>query len=342
MKFQEIKLKLVAMDLDVPTMYIKRWIDLNIDFQEMSILAKMLLDLPMSKRSGRSIEMCKIRYGLAKGEAVMLEQNTKNSSGLKKSYDSKRAGGIKTVTSRCTEFWTAKGYTEAEAKSKISDISRASGVKAFQTRVKNGNHLNTFTSQLSYWTAKGYTEDEAQKLLSERQATFTLDKCIARHGEDKGVEVFNARQEKWLKTLEDKPLDEKRHINWLKTRQHKASKESIEFFDAVKHRLNHSGELMYGAEEFHLFDGANIKYYDFTDIKNKIIIEYHGTSWHPKPGDINWVGANKLDYDTMMEYDTYKRQLAEAQGYTVLEIYSDYSSSELDKLIEKFNEKVNC
>ena len=51
------------------------------------------------------------------------------------------------------------------------------------------------TNQIKYWVNKGYSEDEAKQKVSERQRTFTLEKCIEKYGEVEGVKRFEKRQE---------------------------------------------------------------------------------------------------------------------------------------------------
>lgn len=54
-------------------------------------------------------------------------------------------------------------------------------------------------NQIKYWIKKGYSEDESRQLVSDRQRTFTLEKCIEKYGEEKGIKVYNERQVKWSK-----------------------------------------------------------------------------------------------------------------------------------------------
>jgi hypothetical protein len=53
------------------------------------------------------------------------------------------------------------------------------------------------TNQIDYWLNKGYNEQEARELVTERQRTFTLDKCIEKHGEEEGKKRFKQRQISW-------------------------------------------------------------------------------------------------------------------------------------------------
>ena len=94
----------------------------------------------------------------------------------------------------CVEYWLRKGLTESEAKEKISEIQRNNAAKVNQKNKPN-------STRLEYWLNKGYTENEAKEKLKERQSTFTLKKCIIKHGETEGLKVYNDRQINWQKTL---------------------------------------------------------------------------------------------------------------------------------------------
>jgi len=62
---------------------------------------------------------------------------------------------------------------------------------------KNQNSPN----QTGYWMKKGFTEEESKQRVSERQRTFTLEKCIEKYGEVEGIKRWSERQGKWLKNL---------------------------------------------------------------------------------------------------------------------------------------------
>lgn len=55
---------------------------------------------------------------------------------------------------------------------------------------------------LKYYLDRGYSEEVAIGMLSNRQKTFTLEKCIQKYGEDKGYKKWIDRQEKWLKSYQ--------------------------------------------------------------------------------------------------------------------------------------------
>lgn len=59
--------------------------------------------------------------------------------------------------------------------------------------------------------------DLADFLLSERQKTFTKDKCIEKYGEKRGIEVWEKRQNDWLTKLKNKTPEEITEINKKKS-----------------------------------------------------------------------------------------------------------------------------
>jgi hypothetical protein len=73
-------------------------------------------------------------------------------------------------------------------------------------------HISTFAklaikdrisdTTLQYYLDRGYNEEVAIVMLSNRQKTFTLEKCIQKYGEDKGYKKWLERQEKWLKSYQ--------------------------------------------------------------------------------------------------------------------------------------------
>ncbi len=158
-----------------------------------------------------------------------------------------------------------------------AEIGRAAAFSKLSATQRD--HGNT---SLKFYLNLGMTEDEATQALSERQATFTLEKCIARHGEE-GKEIFADRQLRWQATLDAKPDDEIERINNLKIwKSGGVSKQSISLFEKIDSEnarwSAHGGEVMIKL----IFDGiTKRKMIDFK-LDNKII-EYFGTYWHADP-----------------------------------------------------------
>jgi len=81
--------------------------------------------------------------------------------------------------------------------------------------------------------------EKAKELQKERQTTFSLKKCIAKYGEEKGLEVFNERQRKWQETLNNKSQEEIDDINRRRNPMIKKENENIdEYFKRVYNSIN--------------------------------------------------------------------------------------------------------
>lgn len=61
--------------------------------------------------------------------------------------------------------------------------------------------------KLEYYTSRGLSEEEA-KIKRNEITVFSLEKCIKKYGQEKGTDVWSARQEKWQSTLNAKPPEE--------------------------------------------------------------------------------------------------------------------------------------
>lgn len=87
--------------------------------------------------------------------------------------------------------------------------------KAEQSRVDNDSH----TLKLSHWLKKTNGDvEQAKILLQERLDTlvFSLDKCVEKHGFEKGYDIW---KERWQTTLNSKSQEEIDDINRRKSNQ---------------------------------------------------------------------------------------------------------------------------
>lgn len=102
---------------------------------------------------------------------------------------------------RTLQYWLIRGYTKDHATSNIKTLQSKAG-NSFAKKIKDNPEMYTAINptQIGYWLKKGYTEDEAIILISERQRTFSLDKCIAKWGLEEGTNRFNERNDRWLKS----------------------------------------------------------------------------------------------------------------------------------------------
>jgi hypothetical protein len=159
---------------------------------------------------------------------------------------------------------------------KFSGYSTQEEARKFQ---KEHCNKGIGSNKIEYWLNQGYDEKEAEGLLRERQATFTLEKCIQKWGEEKGTQRFNERQEKWLKSF-------------TKLNYSKASQDLfIQLYNKVKDKFNdiyfatlNNGEIL------NYNNGRNYEYTlklknrtvkpDFFIKDNNKIIEFDGIYWH--------------------------------------------------------------
>lgn len=116
-------------------------------------------------------------------------------------------GGKFSATSR--NFFKYEGLTEEEITSKIGDV------KALIVKTKR-EHPERENARLEYWIAKYGDTQLARDKYYERCNTHAKDAFIRRYGEEEGTLKFNETVEKWLNTLNNKPLEEKERINRAK------------------------------------------------------------------------------------------------------------------------------
>lgn len=167
-----------------------------------------------------------------------------------------------------------RGYDGLSNEEKQEKINKLYILKIEST---NKNCHNPLT--LEYYIKKGYSEKEADKKLKERQSTFSLEKCIEKHGQEKGKEIFSQRQEKWQR-------------NYKKNNYSKISQKLFwEIYEIIKNEYqNIRFATIHPEKQIKMND--NINYEDViklssTSIKpdffipsiNKII-EFDGDYWH--------------------------------------------------------------
>lgn len=186
--------------------------------------------------------------------------------------------------------------------------------KVKKTIKENGSNSTT----IEYWLKRGFTEEESRKNVSERQRTFTLQKCINKYGEEIGTKIWVERQEKWQKNLR-------------KSLSGGFSKISQELFWEIFEKLSDVSQIYFAQldenkrkdltgknHEYRLKLKTRIVLPDFLDIKSKKIIEFDGTYWHEEKIITN---PNKLREEE-------RDELLEKEGYKVLHIKEkDYKNN---------------
>jgi very-short-patch-repair endonuclease len=177
---------------------------------------------------------------------------------------------------------------------------------------------------------------------------------INKYGQDNPSKVKEIKQRKKLtlsKTIENNPNHYKEV--WKRTNQYfidtlgydprlsklsLTSKESLLFFEDLINFLNDNKIKYYvGIEnnrEFCIRDKQNNRsyFYDLVIPSNSLIIEYHGTAWHAKENQFDFVHPiSKQSYEDNRKYQQRKNEVASNLGYKVIEIWSDEPDKE-DKL----------
>jgi len=226
------------------------------------------------------------------------------------------------------EFWTNRGFSQEESKEIIRKVQSDSSKRKIRTPEQQ-------TTRLEYYTSRGYSIEEARLLRSDRQKTFSLEKCINVYGPEEGLQRWKNRQEKWIKTLNNKTQEEKFDIKRKRTVPlGKASKESLMIFEPLysfllKNAIVEENEVYFGfkdKKEWFLADEKCFYLYDFCIPKLKLIFEYQGTVWHPRPDLCNeeLLKWNNRQGKTGLEvklHDDNKKTFAEERGYKVVYLW---------------------
>ncbi len=103
-------------------------------------------------------------------------------------------------------YWISRGWNMNESNEKIKEEQSKRG-KAYQLQLKEVKKVDLYkwkskyNTNIEYFLEKGYSNEESIKLLSERQTTFSKEKCILKYGKVEGTKIWRERQEKWKKSF---------------------------------------------------------------------------------------------------------------------------------------------
>lgn len=241
-------------------------------------------------------------------------------------------------------FWMKKGLSETEAKEKVTRIQIENAKKRNKESYKNFSKKLKYSKD--YWINLGYSEEESEILKQKYLKNMKNDllSTIERYGEEEGRRRWVSRCEKYKQTMKNN-LGNKRTGGCV-------SKESISFFIPLYkfcRRLGLKRNEIYfgigGSREFFIKDNTCSEnsgcFYDFTIPKLNMIIEYHGTFWHPR--NINEWKNPWLDYNSSILFDEYKAILAKRRNMDYFVVWSDDNKTnrlnELSAIIkERFDE----
>lgn len=206
--------------------------------------------------------------------------------------------------------------------------------KASKTCKENSN----LTTTLEYYTSRGYTQKEAEEALSERQTTFSLEKCIEKYGEEDGYQKWLERQEKWQITLNSKSDEEKQEINKKKLPKiGRISNAEKEIYDILKETYP------YIKKQYSIPIKDSIYNYHYDIIINNKIIEYNGDYWHCNPNkykETDMIKRNNkiISVKEIWNKDAHKHQVAIDNGYKLLVIWEhDYKTNPKETILKCIN-----
>lgn len=103
------------------------------------------------------------------------------------------------------EYYLERGYSYQFAKEQVHQQQSKRGKRGWN----DGKFENRITStNLEWWIQKCNGDvEKAKKLYKERQATFTLEKCIEKYGKRKGTQIWKDRQKQWQSNLDHSTFD---------------------------------------------------------------------------------------------------------------------------------------
>ena len=240
----------------------------------------------------------------------------------------------KLLTPNKKEFWLKKEFSEEEAILKIKEFQGSLSKKRHDKyRVAivqtDETEINRYKSQnpvnIEYWLLRGFSEDEAKQKVSERQRTFTLEKCISKYGEEEGRKRWIKRQEKWKKKVFSPE-------QWIGRGRSNISE------NFISELLVKYPQAISGKQEKFIYDKDFNRVYKYDLCFEHKIIEFNGDFWHGNPNkftedDIN--KCTKKTYKEIWQYDTQKQICAENHGYHVLHVWESEYKQNTQETINK-------
>jgi len=189
---------------------------------------------------------------------------------------------------------------------------------------QNKKILNKDNTKLEYWLEKtNGNEVEAKKLLSERQSTFSLEKCIKKYGVEEGTKRWNKRQEKWLKSFPKSNFSKISQELFWNICDNLPSLDNIYFAELNKNKQKDDSGKNY--EYTLLLSNRSIKP-DFINVSTKKVIEFDGEYWH---------SVKNKNYTFIIEKDKNREIDLNNNGYKLLRIKENDYKNDKQGTIQK-------
>lgn len=266
-----------------------------------------------------------IKYGKTKLEEFKTKLSNRK---MRENYD----------TCLTISFWLKKGYSENEAKNKISEMQKNNNKKAQISKKINKPFP---PNSILHWTNKGYSIEDANVLRMPfvNKSIQSKKNMIKRYGKDEGIKRFDSMYAKRANTNLKKYGRKSTVCGYV-------SKESLFFFKKLYKKIRKLGikrEDVYwgicGSKEFATYHEENNYFYDFTIKSLKIIIEYNNVFWHPKIGTI-WRNPY-INEETAKEKDILKEKIMVDRGFKMIVVWNDEDiDAQLDKIVDIICERL--
>jgi hypothetical protein len=112
---------------------------------------------------------------------------------------------IKSQRKMNKEYWLERGFTLEDSIIKSKEFQKNSN-NVYVSKIKNDSNFRDIVSSkrsnnINYWLNKGFNLEESKIKLSDRQSTFSLEKCIVKYGSEEGEKFWLERQKKWQNSL---------------------------------------------------------------------------------------------------------------------------------------------
>ena len=152
----------------------------------------------------------------------------------------------KYIKKKCSE-WCSTKY-DHDTKSLKHFIKKYGNSEIAHEEYKKSCYNCGKPLRIQHYIDKGMSEKDAKIALKDRQSTFSLSKCVKKYGKEKGEEIWEVRQQKWLNTLNSKSKEEiddinRRKCEWMKDKAKLAK--VIERARATREKLKKENPELY-------------------------------------------------------------------------------------------------
>jgi len=230
------------------------------------------------------------------------------------------------------EYWLKKGYSKKESIKLAEETKNSNNKKGAKNNLKSNVRRITSKRCSEYYTARGYSEEEAKELVSKEQKHFSKKICIEKYGHEKGLKIWQDRQNKWQNTLNSKSSEEIARINKLKLfKGGSVSRGELQLYEQLQ-------EEKIPCKKQYAIKKDDTNYYVYDIVLGNKIIEYNGDFWHAspkqyKPDDVVKLPNNTTTAKEIWKKDQQKIEFAKHKGYEVLVVWeSDFKDNKEEVL----------